>query len=354
MYPNLLTDDLNYILMHTNSVWEALRNQNIFITGGTGFFGSWLLESFVWINGKLQLNAHAVVLTRKPQDFAKKCPHLISHSSLSFHEGDITNFKFPHGDFSHVIHAATDANAQPTDNEALATLDTIVEGTKHILKFAAQCHAKRFLLISSGAVYGKQPSHVSHLTEDHLTTHDITKSSSFYGLGKITAEHVTSLYARQYQFDITIARCFAFVGPYLPLNSRFAIGNFIYNRLTNTPLLVTGDGTPIRSYLYAADLAICLWNILFKGKNGCTYNVGSDQAISIAELAKLIAELQEPYLPLKINQVPDLSRQPMRYVPDVTRLKTELNVPEPVPLKDAIMRTYNWYRLSHQLEGVMA
>src|SRR5687767_4399898 len=77
-----LADDLHHVLLHTESLWDELRGQRLFITGGTGFVGCWLLETFLWANDELALNASVVVLTRNKTAFRKKAPHLADHSAL--------------------------------------------------------------------------------------------------------------------------------------------------------------------------------------------------------------------------------------------------------------------------------
>jgi len=64
-----LAEDLDHILAHPRDLWEELRDQRIFITGGTGFFGCRLLESFAWANDKLNLNAETLVLSRNPEAY---------------------------------------------------------------------------------------------------------------------------------------------------------------------------------------------------------------------------------------------------------------------------------------------
>lgn len=339
----LSPSDLDYIFEKTKTLWEDLHDQRLFITGGTGFFGCWLLESFVWANRILQLNATAVILTRHPALFKKKCPHLFAEPSLTFHEGDVKDFKWPEGQFSYMIHAATAvANGLGVENHDL--FDSIVQGTTQALAFARQAGVTSFLLISSGAVYGKQPTDISHMGEDYpcsIMAPDSHKSA--YALGKRQAEELCRFHAEDYNLDVKIARCFAFVGPHLPLDSQFAIGNFISDGLAQRPIVVKGDGRPYRSYLYAADLAIGLWTILLRGKRLRPYNLGSDEAISIAELARRVANHFDPSVNVQIEQAASASL-PERYVPDIRRIRDELGFVPERSLDQAIRSTIHWYR----------
>lgn len=341
---NLLENDLDYIITKTLVLWEELKGQRIFITGGTGFFGSWLLESFSWANKTLHLNAEAVILTRNPLAFSKKCPHLFSDPAIHFHEGDILNFKYPDGKFSFIIHAALNNGSKFNGIDELSVLGNIVDGTKYILEFAKYCSVKKILFISSGAAYGNQSSSFS-LSENMLSQFDSTNLRSSYALGKFMAEYLCNLYAKQYSFSIKIARCFAFVGPYIPLDLNFAIGNFILNRLNNEEIVLRSDGSSCRSYLYMADLTLWLWTILFRGKNLFPYNVGSDQKITILELAKLVADIK-PKLNIKIKNRPcDTAALSGYYVPDITHAREDLNLVPTVGLLEAINLTIRWFNL---------
>jgi nucleoside-diphosphate-sugar epimerase len=125
----LSEQDLNLILEHTASLWDEVRDQRIFLTGGTGFFGCWLVESFCHINRALGLGASMVVLSRDPAAFAAKCPHLAGDSAVALQEGDVRSFTFPEGKFGYVIHAATETSARGGAELPLNTFSTIVDGT---------------------------------------------------------------------------------------------------------------------------------------------------------------------------------------------------------------------------------
>jgi dTDP-glucose 4,6-dehydratase len=340
---NPLATDLDHVLAHTRSLWEELRGQRIFITGGTGFFGCWLLESFAWANDKLGLNASALVLTRNVESFRKKAPHLASHPAIQFHPGDVRSFEFPEGQFSHVIHAATEASAKLNAEDPLTMFDTIVEGTRRTLEFARHSGAKKILLASSGAVYGRQPSEIRRLPEDYTGGPAVVESHSAYGEGKRAAEMLCTLYAKQHGLEPRIARCFAFVGPYLPLDSHFAIGNFIRDGLAGVAIRINGDGTPIRSYLYAADLAVWLWTILFLGQPCHPYNVGSETDLTIQEIARAVAVATRPEVTVLVAREPVPGKPVERYIPATQRAQIELGLKEHFSLAESIQRTLQWH-----------
>jgi nucleoside-diphosphate-sugar epimerase len=332
-----LAVDLDHILKHTRPLWEELRGNRIFLAGGTGFFGCWLLESFTWANERLKLNAKAVVLTRDGTRFREKVPHLAGDPSVELLAGDVRDFAFPAGEFAHIIHAATDSAVIPSVTEVV---DTIVRGTERCLAFAQQARCRKFLFTSSGAVYGRQPSDLTHIPEDYAGAPDPLNPSSAYGEAKRLAELRCAL-ASTTDFEAKIARCFAFVGPYMNLDVHFAIGNFLRDQMRGGPIVVKGDGTAVRSYLYASDLAIWLWTMLFQGQSNRAYNVGSENEVSIGELARTVASIGAPQVEIRIEGQPTGAR-PARYVPSTQRAQRELGLAERVSLQKAIEKTRSW------------
>ena len=340
----LPTADLDRFLSHPESFWESIRNKRLFVTGGTGFFGCWLLEILTRINERFDLGASALVLTRDLEGFRRKAPHLASNPAIQFHIGDVRDFAFPEGIFSHIIHAATPSDAKLNRENPLLMFDTIVEGTRHTLDFSVHCGAEKFLLTSSGAVYGKQPSGMTHISEDYGGAPDPTDPNSAYAEGKRAAEFLCALYSGKYGVETKIARCFAFIGPCLPLDMHYAAGNFIRDGLSGGPIIVKGDGTPYRSYLYAADLAIWLWTILFNGKSCRPYNVGSEDAVTIAELANTVAKCFKKHIDVKIANSSNPNNPAERYVPLTKRVREELSVRQTMALEESIEMTIASFR----------
>lgn len=340
---NPLARDLDHILEHTATLWASFRNEHVLITGGTGFVGTWLLESLAWANDRLGLNAEAIVLTRNPQAFYSKSPYAANHPSIRLLAGSAHDFEYPRNHCRFVVHAVTD-QILPTREEPSGTLDRELRATRGILEYVRERTPERFLFTSSGAVYGRQPSALTHVPEDYPGAPPPLEMSSAYGEAKRVSEFLCSAYAREFGFAAVIARLFAHSGAYLPLNINFAIGNFVRDVLAGGPINIQGDGTPYRSYLYAADLTIWLWHLLVRGESLRPYNVGSGKDISIHDLAELVVTTLVPGMPIKIARTPVPGAPAVRYVPSVDRITTELGVRELIPLDEQIRRMYEWNR----------
>lgn len=312
---NPLSRDLDHILEHTEHLWADARGERFFLTGGTGFVGTWLVESLLWANRRLALGIRAVVLSRKPWEFEHRSPHLVRDFALTEWRGECASFEDPPGNFAFLIHAASEGYA--------STVGRAMAGALRVLEFSRAHLVKRLLFTSSGAV----PAGFI----------------SPYANGKRISEALVSCYSQKYGFDALVARLYAFIGPGLPLDQHYAAGNFIRDALKGGPIRVQGDGTPYRSYLYAADLAIWLWTMLFRGKAGQPYNVGSDQELSIEDLALGIALATPNFALVRIAKTPGTG-EPERYVPDITRAQSELDLQVWIPLDEAIRRTLAWHR----------
>ena len=341
---NPLAGDLEHIFAHTKNLWEGLRGQRIFITGGTGFFGCWLLESFAWANDKLHLNASALVLTRNPAAFEKKAPHLFHHSAIGFHQGDMQDFEFPDGRFSHLIHAAVYQHSAGTQESPLCMVNEMLKGTERVLDFCIQAKVKKVLLISTGAVYGETQSTITKIPEHFPGSLDPALSTSAYHHVRRMMENISVLYAKDHAFEVKIARCFSFIGPYIPLNGRFAVSDFIKDLLLKSPITIKGDGKPVRSYLYSADLTYWLWTILFRGKSCWPYNVGSEFPKTIREIAVEFANESVPPLHVLVlnKSIPGQAQD--QYIPDTTRARTDIGLRHIISLAEGIQKTMNWYK----------
>lgn len=295
--------------------------RRLFITGGTGFFGKSMLDYRLRHPEWPWAKAEWVVLSRSPEQFKTANPALASQPGILFVAGDVRDFAFPEGHFDTIIHAATSAVATMSDDEMTSV---ILDGTKHVTEFAMAAGCRKVLFTSSGAVYGPRTAPASE--------EDDCRPVTAYGKGKLEAEKILI----ESELEAKIARCFAFVGPHLNRNIHYAIGNFIQNCLDGNPIVINGDGTPLRSYLYADDLVEWLFAILQRGESGRPYNVGSDHAVSIRELAEAVRKVMGSNSDIIVKGAPKVGEEPSVYVPSIERARSELGLEVKVSLEDAI------------------
>ena len=299
------------------------------ITGGTGFVGRSIIESYKTVEtGSLGI---VTVTSRTPQRFSQE---LVTHSLW-----DVLEECPLQPNFDVIIHAATTATADnPLDSEIISNME---KGTKNVIEFA-QRHSvpPRLVLLSSGAVYGEMPSAMIDFPEDFNTDSTILSNNYRYALGKRALEIQAEIANANGKVPCVIARLFAFSGRHLPLNRHFAIGNFVLDALTSGEITVRSDGKSVRSYLDSYDMAHWLRTIALDGQPGHIYHVGSERQISIADLASLVASRVSRFVgaevPVHINGTTSTTDGVARYVPSTAKTRSELNLSETVSLEESI------------------
>lgn len=339
-----LSRDLSEILERAEADLGAFRNARIFVTGGTGFVGTWLLETLCHAHDRLELNLRLTVLTREADRFRETAPHLASHECVSLVRGDVNAIPDRLGTFDGIVHAATPASAALNREAPMEMLDTIIEGGRQVLQLAAKSGRIPFLFTSSGAVYGSQSLEIACVPETYRGAPDVLLPGNAYSEGKRAAELQCALYGRAAGVDAKIARLFAFVGPHLPLDRHFAIGNFIRDALASHEIAVRGDGTTIRSYLYASEMIIWLLAVYARGETLRAYNIGSEDAVSMATLARLVAKTAGSGSAVQILGKAEPGRDLDRYVPSSQRIRSELGVEQRIDLETAVRRTIEFHR----------
>jgi dTDP-glucose 4,6-dehydratase len=309
------------------------------VTGGTGFFGRAMLR--YWMSVESSDIDRIVVISRSPKKFLIEHPEFGAFNKLQLLEGDISKPESLPAlkNITYVIHAATDSTNGPSLSP-LERFEQILHGTENILKYAVRCGARRFLLTSSGGVYGAQPQNLERIPEEYLGIPDPLNPNNAYSIAKRSAEHLCALYQESFDIDVVIARCFAFVGQDLPLDVHFAIGNFIRDAMAGTDINVSGDGSPIRSYMDQRDLAQWLVTLVKSGQRGAAYNVGSDQEISIHDLAHLVKDCINQNLNVNIaNQKNDGSFR-NRYVPSIELARRDVGLGLNFTLRESIIKVF--------------
>ena len=335
--------DLKEINENSASDLEEIVNKPLVITGASGFVGTWLTLSWVAAYKKFNGRGQLLITSRNPQSLIPLTKVVDANSPLTALSIDIRNLEIP-SEFrnGNLIHAATPASAALNASDPAAMLKVIIEGQERVLAEAVRMNNK-VLFLSSGAVYGRQPLDLERIPETWEGAPQIGDSNSAYHEGKRVAELMGNIAASKQGLHFITARLFAFIAPFLPLGTHFAAGNFIRDAVTSNKIEIQSGGGSIRSYLYATDLCSSLWALLARGQSINAYNVGSEQEVSIRNLAAEVVNCTNREAEVVINGF-DTSENVTRYIPLVEKIKKEIGVSQSIPLSQALLRTSTWLK----------
>ena len=336
-----ILSDLEEINQNSAADLEEIVNKPLVITGASGFVGTWLTLSWASAYMKFGGTGKLLVTSRNPTTVAEMAKSMNSSLPIFALQSDIRQLHIP-SDFrdGSIIHAATPASASMNAADPMAMLNVIMEGQGRVL-FEAKRTSNRVLFLSSGAVYGKQPLLQEQLPETWNGGPSLFEIHSAYHEGKRVAELMANIATDRNGISVTTARLFAFLSPYLPFGTHFAAGNFMKDALEKSEIEIKSGGGSIRSYQYASDLCSSLWALLARGDSGTAYNIGSDEEITILQLAHLVKSTVNVSASVVVRGV-DTYENVTRYVPSIQKITKELGVKNRVRIKEAIRRTASW------------
>lgn len=294
--------------------------KRLLLTGCTGFFGKWLLATLAYLK-QTGTELEVIALSRAPEVFLRHYPEYADAPWVRWVKGDVQALsECLRGErFDYAVHAATDTLAGAHANPLLI-YDTILSGARNVLDLAVQAGARRVLFTGSGAQYGALEFGLPVKESSSLACNSLLASSA-YAEAKRAQETLASIYAQQHGLEVVLSRCFAFSGPGIALDEHFAIGNFVRDALWRDELVLQSSGNAVRSYLHGSDLAVWLLMLLVRGEAGQAYNVGSDKALSIADLARKVVARIAPEKPVRILGEDGSTQARSYYVPDISKAR---------------------------------
>lgn len=324
-------------------VYDALVDQRIAVTGGTGFLGTWIAETVAALNDEYRLGINLDLYARNVAEWKKNYPHLSGRSDFRVISQDVRSpFEFDLAT-SYVIHAAGIPNNRLHASDPLRVYQTTVFGTNNTLESASKLLGlKRLVNVSSCLVNGT-PQRPGAITESDYFPIPSGQLHTVYQEAKRTAESLCAVFRSQFRMPVSTVRPFTFVGPYQGLDRPWAINNFMRDAINGGDIRIHGDGTARRSYLYGSDAAWWTLTALVNGADGHIYNIGSPNPIAHLDLVKMIVDKISPKPKFALNTLPSKQMQQDDLYPDIIDTQRFLGVKLSCPLEQAIDKTYRWY-----------
>jgi nucleoside-diphosphate-sugar epimerase len=352
--------DLDYIVGSLKEEFSRMAGKNLLITGGAGFLGHYLVQAVVhWNRGT---EAGDAIRLTVYDNFVRGVPDWLNRlnveSNLKTVKHDVTR-PLPPGmeDFQYIIHAACIASPTYYRRCPIETMDANVNGLRFLLDYAVRQREKGkpvegFLFYSTSEIYGDPAPGSIPTPETYRGNVSCTGPRACYDESKRYGETLCVNFARQHDLPVKIARPFNNYGPGLKISDRRVIPDFTRDVLAGKDIVMLSDGSPTRTFCYAADAIVGYYKILVKGKPGEAYNIGVEgPEISMANLAEKIVALSRDLFGYKGKVVRKVSTDkdylidnPNRRCPVVTKARTDLGYNPSITIDEGLKRSLIWYR----------
>lgn len=335
--------DFDFIKSCLASHDVVIKDKRILITGGTGFLGSWLVAYLLWANDVHGDNNHISIVTRDKSRFLSNMPECRNNQLVTIIEHDLAVPLESDTSFDLIIHGATDVQKAVSDDDSF---NCAAIGTQSIISIAKLNPNCRVVYLSSGAVYGANAPDVWCKETDGPRDHALA-SLNAYTAQKISSEETLLVASAGGQFRCSVARCFTFVGAFIPRTKQFAISEFMQNALADEDIILSGNELTQRSYLYCADFVVWLLVIFMRSENGAVINLGSNSAIAIGDLASKVVEVLGSKSRI-VKATMSQNATATSYLPNTDKAGSQLGLRQYTTFEDAIIKTRPWFDISDE------
>ena len=314
------------------------------ITGGAGFIGSHLAETL------LRQGSAVTIIDDLSTGSIENIEHLKGHAGFSYVIDTIQNRPLMAElvDAADVVyHLAAAVGVRLIIEKPVQTIETNIKGTELVLELAAK-KRKRVLVASTSEVYGK--TNTLPFSEDTDTVLGATTKSRWsYACSKAIDEFLALAYWREHKVPVVIVRLFNTVGPRQTGRYGMVIPNFVKQALEGKPITVFGDGTQSRCFTWVGDAVTALIDLMqHPDAVGQVFNVGSDNEVSIVELAHTIKRMTSSSSPVVLVPYEEAYEQGFedmrRRVPDLSKIRRLVNYEPSVALPKILSEIIEYHR----------
>lgn len=344
----IIEEDIRAIASDLKDVAPRLNGKTIFISGGAGFLGRYLVRTLDYLNRHVLVHPCKIIIADTfisgQYDAVPKSEHI----TLMKH--DVSKpFKID-GPVHFILHAASIASPIFYNKFRVETIDAGVLGTKNLLELAREKNTESFLFFSSSEIYGNPDTTHIPTKEDYNGNVSCIGPRACYDEPKRLGETLCMTYADVYNLPVKIVRPFNIFGPGMRLDDGRVVPNFVVSAMRGQKIPIYGDGFNTRTFCYIADAIAAFYLVLLSDQNREVFNVGSDeQELSMKHLADIIIGLVQndearAHLVEGANDMYKNKVDPQRRCPDLTKIRTKVGYTPRTTLVSGLRRFIAWAR----------
>jgi len=362
---DVVREDLGYICNKAADELSVISGKRILITGGAGFLGYYLVQALLhWNEVSGQDPATVYVYDNFSRGMPDWLAGLENNPHLVTAKHDIADPLPPDfGPFEFIIHAASIASPIFYRLHPIETMDANVNGLRHLLDWTvaqkdSSAPVEGFLFYSTSEIYGDPSAENIPTPETYRGNVSCTGPRACYDESKRYGETLCVNFAKVHEVPVRIARPFNNYGPGLKITDGRALPDFATNVFAGTDITLLSDGAPTRTFCYVADAVAGYFKIMVRGRDGESYNIGTDDdEISMLGLAEMVVELSGELFGYegkvtyqKSDDADYLTDNPNRRRPIIDKARSELGYDPGISLEEGVRRSLIWYSGNQEAE----